>query len=501
MRNHPSACHSKTFDQVEHRINEEIQDGNYVIKEQPPKVVSALAAIEKPDGDVRLIHDFSRPQDYSVNDHAVKEDCQYTKLEDALAYCKPHSWMAKVDLKWAYRSIPIAQNEQCITGLQWTFKGDSSVTYLADTKLPFGARKSPAIYNRITQAIQRIMTQRGYQVCAYLDDFIIIADQKVTCRSGLNALIALLRQLGLRINWNKVVDPCQCIIYLGIEINTVCGTLRLDPGKTKQLVALLKEFAVKKRVSKKQLQSLAGKLSWASHVHQWGKPFISTFFQAISLLNQPNHKFRITSSMHNDILWWINCLHKDINLRLIWDQRPEVTISTDSSSVGAGGFCFNDGDFCYINWILDKPYLANAHINIKELAATVVSLQRWAPAYQGKHIKILTDNFMTTCVINNHYASNSMANKLLKQISALVIKHNIIITAHYLKGSLNDLADAISRLHSTGQVMRLSSLLNDFFGTCHPPYWLPLHMSLSSLQFLSPWFQKQQEVSKNWTRK
>ena len=34
------------------------------------------------------------------------------------------------------------------------------------------------------------------------------------------SLIALLRYLSFRINWNKVVDPAQCITFLGIEIDT-----------------------------------------------------------------------------------------------------------------------------------------------------------------------------------------------------------------------------------------------------------------------------------------
>lgn len=499
--NHPSANHPRTSDRVENRIKEEIQDGNYIISPECPKVVSALAAIEKPDGDVRLIHDLSRPADHSVNDYASKDECQYTSVEEALALCSPNGYLCKVDLKWAYRSFAIPPAQHTITGLQWTFKGDNHPTFLMDGKLPFGARKSPAIYNRITQAIQRMMRKRGFKVCAYLDDFICCAEDKLSCTLAFNSLIALLRQLGLRINWKKVVDPCQCLTYLGLEIDTVKGTLKLDKQKAIHIQEDLNEYLTKKRLSKRQLQSLAGKLNWAAHVHPWGKAFMASFFHSIGLLVKPHHKFLVNSTMIKDMHWWLACLSQDLHIRNIWDFRAQVIITTDSSSVGAGAFCLNDGDICYTNWILDKPELANAHINIKELATVLFCLVRWAPAYPGCHFNIHSDNFMTTCAVNNRYSPNSMASSILRRIADLVVAHNISITAHYIKGELNHIADALSRLHSPGQLLRLSALLHQFHGDNLCFYLLANHMSLPSLEFLLPSLQKLLLTYKSWMQR
>ena len=496
--NHPSATNPQTLHKVEHRILEEMEDGNYIITQEAPTITSALAAIEKPDGDIRLIHDMSRPLNSSAKDFAIKDECHYINIEDALQFCKPHSYLCKVDLKWAYRSFSIPTIEHMITGLQWTFTGDHHPTFLMDSKLPFGARKSPAIYNRITQAIQRMMRRRGFQVCAYLDDFLCIEDSKESCQLALNTLITLLRDLGLRINWKKVVDPCKCLTYLGIEINSVAGTLKLDQAKAMEICALLRQHLAKKCLSKRLLQTLAGKLNWAANVHPWGRAYMSVFYQAIGILQHSHHKFIITPAMRLNMLWWEKCLAKDIHVRLIWDNRHCVAITTDSSSVGAGGFCLNDGDICYINWILDKPYLANAHINIKELAAVLFCLQRWAPAYQGSHFYVHTDNFMTMCALNNHYSSHPSASRILQEIAQLVIQHDILITAHYIKGALNDIADALSRLHTPGQLLRLSALLHEFHGLSLG-YLLPYHMSTASFTFISPHLQKLHHLFSTWT--
>ena len=40
---------------------------------------------------------------------------------------------------------------------------------MCDTCLPFGAHKSPAIFNHITQAVARSLCQTGHHVVVYLD--------------------------------------------------------------------------------------------------------------------------------------------------------------------------------------------------------------------------------------------------------------------------------------------------------------------------------------------
>ena len=79
--------------------------------------------------------------------------------------------MAVLDLKSAYRSVHIRDSEHCLTGLSWKFPGDSTPTFMFDSRLPFGSRKSPAIFNRFTQAVARFMIHKGHNIVVYLDDF------------------------------------------------------------------------------------------------------------------------------------------------------------------------------------------------------------------------------------------------------------------------------------------------------------------------------------------
>ena len=69
---------------------------------------------------------------------------------------------AKMDLKSAYQSLRFSEHSQKVTGLKWNF--NSTDVYLKDTRLCFGAKLSPDIFHRLTQAVKRMMGRRGYDL-------------------------------------------------------------------------------------------------------------------------------------------------------------------------------------------------------------------------------------------------------------------------------------------------------------------------------------------------
>ena len=108
MRNYKSATNPAIRPLVEKTIRDEIQQGNYVISATKPTVVSALGAIPKPNStEVRLIHDCSRPHGHAVNDFISTRSFKFQTLDDAIKLLKPNYFMAKIDLKHAYRSFTL----------------------------------------------------------------------------------------------------------------------------------------------------------------------------------------------------------------------------------------------------------------------------------------------------------------------------------------------------------------------------------------------------------
>lgn len=469
-----------------------MEDGNYIKTEIPPLITSALAAIPKPDGNIRIIHDLSRPANNSVNHFAEKDPCEYQSFQDALQLVTPESYMAKVDLQWAYRSVAIKQQHQTLTGLQWWFKGDKNPTFLMDRCLPFGARKSPAAFNRLTKSVQRMMERKGFKIVVFLDDFFLCENSFDRCLLSLNTLISLLRSLNFRINWKKVVDPCRNLTFLGINIDLEKKDLMLDPGKAEKLCNTLKDTALKKRLSKPQLQSLAGKLSWACQVTPWGRAHLSPFFQSIRELKCANHKTRLSSALHEEIDWWLACLTSGQNTRPIWDERPCILLAADACNVGGGAIC-QSGETIYVNWILDRPDLASQHINMKELAMLKETVCHWAPKYPGHHLSMLTDNQAALYIINKGYSKHPVAASLLKSIAVVSLQYNCRVTAQFIPGALNDIPDAISRLHQKGQWERFASLMNMLNNNTQ------MHTYCQMSQLSRLFIFQRQSILKNWT--
>jgi hypothetical protein len=91
---------------------------------------------------------------------------------------------------------------------------------MLDTGFLLGASKSCQVFQRLSDAISRMMGRRCLAVVSYLDNIICIAEVECKCFHVFNTLNDLLEHLGLMVNWSKVVLPTQKITFLGVNINS-----------------------------------------------------------------------------------------------------------------------------------------------------------------------------------------------------------------------------------------------------------------------------------------
>ena len=105
-----------------------------------------IGGIVKKDGSCRLIMDLSQPMGCSINEHISKEEftVQYSHFDEATELVRRagrHCLMSKVDIKHAFRLLPVRLEDWKLLGYFWKH------CYFIDTRLPFGLRSSPAIFN------------------------------------------------------------------------------------------------------------------------------------------------------------------------------------------------------------------------------------------------------------------------------------------------------------------------------------------------------------------
>ena len=183
-----------------------------------------------------------------------------------------------------------------------------------DDKLPFGAKASPTIFHRISQAVKRMMYRRGFMmVVAYQDDFLVIGHTQSECDMAWRALIKLLEDLGLDINR-----------LIGIDIETVACNLTLVA-----LRKILSEWKHKSRATKPQLQHFAGKLNFAARVVRGGRTFLRRILNCINKLKKCSHKTKLGGAVKKDIEWWHEFMSEFNGVATFIDEKPVSPILTE----------------------------------------------------------------------------------------------------------------------------------------------------------------------------
>lgn len=455
--NYHSATKGPYRDKVEAQIVQELQHGRYKFVDYKPKIVSAIGAIPKKGSNkVRLIHDCSRPQGLALNDYVHLDKFQYQSIQDAVDKINPGSFLAKIDLASAYRSVKLHPSNYDSTGLKWCFQGEKSSHYMVDTRLPFGAAASPKIFNELSQAVCCIMAAHGHpNVICYLDDFLITNSSFADTLVTLNYLMALLRLLGFDINYDKVEGPVQTITFLGIQLDTVKMNLSLSHSRLNELKLDLQKFCQFSKVSKRQLQSLAGKLNWATQCIYGGRVFLRNIICKINSLHSPWHRTRITKPIREDLSWWIQFMEVFNGVVPMVETRPMAPVSIDACSMGAGAYFL--GDWIYTRWSPEVKY--SVHINSKEILALEPAVLRWAQLWSNKKIFIHCDNMTAVSAINKGYSKHTLANQSLRRVFWWSVIYNFRLKAIYYPGYRNNIADAISRLDMPGGYTNLSNVL------------------------------------------
>ena len=117
---------------------------------------SGLGAVPKKSWKWRMILHLSAPLGKSINDHISKENfsLHYASVDDAihmLSALGKGALMAKVDLKSAFRMVPVWRQDYEVLGMKW------KEAYYIDTCLPFGLRSVPYLFNQFAEALQWIL--------------------------------------------------------------------------------------------------------------------------------------------------------------------------------------------------------------------------------------------------------------------------------------------------------------------------------------------------------
>ena len=207
--------------------------------------------------------------------------------------------MAKIDVKSAFRLLPVHPADRHLLGMEW-----QGGIYI-DTCLPFGLRSAPKLFNVLAELLSWMVRQQNVSfLIHYLDDFITMGPPSLSiCQNNLDTIIHICNYLGVPLAFEKVERPSTTLPFLSITLNTMKMEARLPEGKLGKLKDKVAQWVTYKKVTKRAILSLVGSLQHATKVVHCGRAFLFRMYAAAAKLREMHYFIRLDVQFRSD-LWW-----------------------------------------------------------------------------------------------------------------------------------------------------------------------------------------------------
>ena len=187
------------------------------------------------------------------------------------------TYAAKSDIKDAYRIIPVHPPEHSKLGI--CFQGK----YYYDKCLAMGCSSACQIFEKFATAVHHIYEYYNPEAnyLHMLDDSFLMQNGTRACKLDLEHYTELCDDLG--VPW----EPSSThTVFLGVELDTVNWLAKLPMDKLTEYRVEVEQALSRKTMRRSELESLAGKLSWASCVVP-ACPYLRRLFNLVSKVKKP----------------------------------------------------------------------------------------------------------------------------------------------------------------------------------------------------------------------
>ena len=410
--------------------------------------VSPLGVVpKKTSGEYRLIHHLSYPNGDSVND-GISSDystVNYARVDDAIAMIKRLGrgcFLAKTDIKSAFRIIPTRPSDYDLLGIFWQGK------YYYDKAMPMGCASSCRTFEMFSTALEWVAKKHLPipHLIHILDDYLMAAPSFQQCCIDLQNFLSLCQYLGVPIAPEKTVGPQNILSFAGIELDTLSMEARLPADKIEKCKLLISSFLRRKKVTLREIQSLTGVLNFACSVVVPGRAFLRRLIDLTKGVKSAHYFVRLTKWVKAELSMWQSFLD-DFNGRSfflsdIWLDSFSLNLYTDAAaSLGYGAVFGNE--WCFGAWPDNWKQL---NITILEFYPIVLSVLLWGDKMRNQRITFFTDNAALVDIINKSTSRDVIVMIFVRRLVLACLKFNILFRARHVPGVKNILADSLSRL-------------------------------------------------------
>ena len=355
---------------------------------------------------------------------------------------KQNCYMASVDLRDAYCSVPIDKEYQIFLRFSWKGK------LFQFTCLPNGLSCAPRLFTKILKPVYATLRMKGHLNVGYIDDSYLQGDTAHQCQTNVSDTCCLFTRLGFNIHPVKsVLKPVQCLVFLGFVLKSINMTVCLPTEKVLRIKERCSKLLSNASISIQELAEVIGLLvsSFPGVIH--GPLFYRNLETDKTMaLRQNKGHFQPLVSLQQECLaelqWWCYNIDKAAYPICTPNSKIDVTLYTDASNNGWGAVMGTEKTGG--RWTEAE---SNNHINCLELMAVLFRLKAFCSTMKSIHIRIYSDNTTTVSYINSMGGIHSMeCNSVAKAIWLFCIERSIWISAAHVPGKKNIDADRESRV-------------------------------------------------------
>jgi hypothetical protein len=268
----------------------------------------------------------------------------------------PSALLFKKDLARAYRQFRTDPGDAHLLGYCWEGK-----LYI-DMALAMGICSAAFLCQRFTSAIKFICQQFGFSLLNYIDDMAVCIPPS-QAKEAFSVLQSLLSDLGIQEAKEKSYGPSPAMEVFGVMFDVPSMTMSVTPSRLNEISNLIDSWLLKRKATKRDLQSLLGKLQFVAKCVRSGRIFISRLLGTLSSLKRQHHRFKLSVQFKLDLRWWQRFLRQFNGITIIPDMiwaAPDTLFSTDASLKACGGWCGDN----YFSCVFPKEIVSKYIVTI-----------------------------------------------------------------------------------------------------------------------------------------
>jgi hypothetical protein len=421
--------------------------------------VSPIGAVVKAGTEkIRVIHNLSYPfGGESVNEGVVEVKYTLDSFDvaaEAVVRLGRGCFLVKLDVEAAYKQVAVRPEDWHLLGFQWLNE------YYYERVLPFGLRSSCRLWDWFAAALHYFFEKHLFidVVIHYVDDFLFVVKVREQAEEKLRFALTLCRALGIPMAAKKTEGPCTKLTFLGLELDTLEMRAALPAPKLHELRQLAEVWLKKETATVKELQSLIGKLTFATKVVRPGKIYLTRLqgqLRRMLAKEAPSSKAQWTlpAVCKEDVRWWHQLMERWNGISLLYELEwvhangVALSLATDACERGYGAVCGDE----WFEGEWTELQRATAFRNKKEsmpfyeLHALVQAAATWSHRWAGKRIIFLTDCEANVKAIQHQRSREAHTAHLLRTLTDIACMRGFEYKVRHIPGVTNIAADALSR--------------------------------------------------------